>query len=392
MTNDIYKQIINEIDNHADRLWQLSTTLFNNPEIAFKEFKASKLLSETLHSFGYKIEDKIGGLDTAFRARIGENSDHIIAILAEYDALVGLGHACGHNLIASAAVGAGIGLVQIIPKVDGQVQVIGTPAEEGGGGKIILAKAGIFEDIDAAMMFHPASKNMVLRKSLASCRLKLEFYGKASHAAAAPEEGINALDALILTFNSINAMRSTLLPKDRIAGIILRGGEAANIIPAYTSAEFSVRALKAKRRDELVDRVIACAQAGAEAVGCKLVHEITPGYRDIIPNRVLGGLFQSHLEALGRVVVIPEPNERMGSTDMGDVSHLVPAIHPYLAIAPETIAGHTEEFKEYCLSEAGKAAMLDAAKAMAMTTYDLLSNPKLLNKAKEELTFELKSP
>jgi amidohydrolase len=392
MINGKYKQIINEIDNQSDALWQLSMFLFNNPEIAFKEFKASKLLSDTLLMHGYRVEQKIGGLDTAFRASLGKGDTPKISILAEYDALVGLGHACGHNLIASAAIGAGIGLVPIVSKIQGQVQIIGTPAEEGGGGKVILAEAGIFSDIDAALMFHPASKNMVTRKSLASCRLRLEFFGKASHAAAAPEEGINALDAMILSFNNINAIRSTLLPRDRIAGIIVHGGEAANIIPAYTSAEFSVRALKANRRDELVDRVIACAQAGAESVGCEMKYELTPGYMDIIPNRVLARIFQSHLEALGRVVVDPDANERMGSTDMGDVSHLVPAIHPYLAIAPENIAGHTEEFKEYSISDAGKKAMLDAAKAMAMTTYDLLREPDLLREAKEELAIELESP
>jgi amidohydrolase len=392
MINGKYKQIINEIDNQSDALWQLSMFLFNNPEIAFKEFKASKLLSDTLLMHGYRVEQKIGGLDTAFRASLGKGDTPKIAILAEYDALVGLGHACGHNLIASAAIGAGICLVPIVSKIQGQVQIIGTPAEEGGGGKVILAEAGIFSDIDAALMFHPASKNMVTRKSLASCRLRLEFFGKASHAAAAPEEGINALDAMILSFNNINAIRSTLLPRDRIAGIIVHGGEAANIIPAYTSAEFSVRALKANRRDELVDRVIACAQAGAESVGCEMKYELTPGYMDIIPNRVLARIFQSHLEALGRVVVDPDANERMGSTDMGDVSHLVPAIHPYLAIAPENIAGHTEEFKEYSISDAGKKAMLDAAKAMAMTTYDLLREPDLLREAKEELAIELESP
>ncbi|MFZ2098297.1 MAG: M20 family metallopeptidase [Anaerolineales bacterium] len=391
MFSELYKQIINEIDLRADELWELSTNLFNNPETAFKEYKSCKLLTETLRSSGYSIETGIGGLETAFRASLGEEARTKVAILAEYDALVGLGHACGHNLIAAAAVGAGIGLASIVPSLTGQVQVIGTPAEEGGGGKIILAEAGVFKDIDAAMMFHPASKNMVLRQSLASCRLKLEFYGKASHAAAAPEEGINALDALILTYNNVNVLRSTFIPQDRVAGIIVHGGEAANIIPAYTSAEFSIRALKATRRDELANRVIGCAQAGAEAVGCQLKYELTPGYMDIIPNRILGELFRANLETLGRVVVDPDQNERMGSTDMGDVSHLVPAIHPYLAIAPENIAGHTEEFKEYSNSEAGRAAMLDAAKAMAMTTVDLLSKPDLLTKAKEELAFELKS-
>ena len=229
MVTDTKKQIISEIDHQSEKLWEISTTLFNEPEIAFKEYKASYLLKESLKSAGYTIESGIGGLDTAFRATLGDNSNPRIAILAEYDALVGLGHACGHNLIAAAAIGAGIGLASLNPKLAGQIQVIGTPAEEGGGGKILLANAGVFNHVDAAMMFHPASKNLVLRRSLASSKLKLEFFGKASHAAAAPEEGINALDALILTYNNINAIRPTFGPKDRVAGIILNGGEAANI-------------------------------------------------------------------------------------------------------------------------------------------------------------------
>lgn len=385
MPGNFKKQILTEIDYQASKLWEISLELFNEPETAFKEYKACKLLTEVLEAAGYKIEIGLGGLETAFRATQGTDSSPRIAILAEYDALVGLGHACGHNLIAAAAVGAGIGLAAITHKLPGQIQVIGTPAEEGGGGKIILASAGVFNSIDAAMMFHPASKNMVLRRSLASSKLRLEFFGKAAHAAAAPEEGINALDALILTFNNIHALRATFSPKDRVAGIIVSGGEASNIIPAYTSADFSVRALSAKRRDDLIDKVVKCAEAGANAVGCQLKFTVTPGYKEIIPNRILASQFKSNLEQLGRIVADPDPNERMGSTDMGDVSHLVPAIHPYLAIAPENVAGHTVEFKEYCKSEAGKSAMLDAAKAMAMTVADLLTNPELLVRAREEL-------
>jgi amidohydrolase len=389
MLTEYRKQLITEIDIQSDKLWEISTALFNEPEIGLKEYKACNILTESLRSAGYIIETGIGGLDTAFRATLGDDSGPRIAILAEYDALVGLGHACGHNLIAGAAVGAGIGLASIITKFAGQIQVIGTPAEETDGGKVLLANAGIFKNVDAAMMFHPASKNMVLRRSLACSELKLEFFGKASHAAAAPEEGINALDALILTFNNINAMRPTFGPKDRVAGIITNGGEASNIIPAYTSADFSIRALSAKRRDVLVEKVIEWAQAGAQAVGCQLKYNVTPGYKEIIPNRVLAGLFKTNLELLGRVVIEPDLNERMGSTDMGDVSHIVPAIHPYLAIAPENVAGHTVEFREYCISAVGKAAMLDAAKALAMTAVDLLTYPDLLYKAREELVSTL---
>jgi amidohydrolase len=379
------KQIISEIDRQSEKLWDISTRLFNEPEVSLKEFKACQLLANTLRSIGFSVETGIGGLETAFRATIGNDASPIIAILAEYDALPGLGHACGHNLIAAAAVGAGIALATLKPSINGQIQVIGTPAEEGDGGKIILANAGVFNSIDAAMMFHPASKNMVLRQSLASSELRIEFQGKASHAAAAPEEGINALDALILTFNNINALRPTFGSKDRIAGIILDGGSASNIIPAHTSAEFTIRSLSAKRRDELVDLVIACAQAGAQTIGCQMIHKVIPGYKNIIPNKILASLFKTNLESLGRIVVDPNPDERMGSTDMGDISHLIPAIHPYLAIAPENVAGHTVEFRDYCISDTGKSAMLDAAKALALTALDLLTNPTLVLNAKEEL-------
>ena len=385
MVNGFKTQITSEIDGHAEDLWGISKALFHEPETAFKEYKACRILSEALEKAGYLVETGIGGLETAFRATIEEKTSPTIAILAEYDALVGLGHACGHNLIAAAAVGAGMALAALKPRIKGQIQVIGTPAEEGDGGKVILANAGVFNSIDAAMMFHPATKNMVLRPSLACSELKVEFFGKASHAAAAPEEGINALDALLLTFNNINALRQTFGPKDRVAGVILAGGEASNIIPAHTSAEFSVRSLTSIRRDELVKKIIVCAQAGAQAIGCRLEFKVTNGYKEIIPNKVLAGFFKSNLELLGRVIVDPDPNERMGSTDMGDISHLVPSIHPYLAIAPINVAGHTLEFREYCISESGKSAMLDAAKALAMTAVDLLTNPEALLKAKEEL-------
>ncbi len=385
MLSDYRQQLITSVDQHAEELWTISTALFNEPELAFKEFKASKILCEALEAGGYQVEKGIGDLETAFRATHGDAASPKIAILAEYDALPGLGHACGHNLIAASAVGAGLACAAVTPQPAGQIQVIGTPAEEGGGGKIKLAKAGIFTDIVAVMMFHPASKNMVLRTSLASCRLRLEFFGKAAHAAAAPEEGVNALDAMILTFNNINALRSSFGPSDRVAGIILNGGEAHNIVPAYTSADYSVRALSTNRRDELINKVVACAQAAAQAIGCRLECTITPGYREINPNKVLAGLFSDNLVRLGRDVVSPAPNERMGSTDMGDVSHLVPAIHPYLAMAPENIVGHTVEFREYCRSEAGKTAMLDAAKALALTACDLLSNPELVEQARQEL-------
>jgi amidohydrolase len=380
------KQIaIQQISGFQDNLWQISRTLHKNPEIAFHEFKAYDLLTTNLANLGYALEHKLAGLETAFRARLGADNQPIVAILAEYDALPVLGHACGHNLIAASAIGAAAGLAAVKDELPGQIQVIGTPAEEGGGGKILLAQAGVFNNISAAMMFHPANKNMTLRPSLASSRVTLEFIGKASHAAAAPEEGINALDALLLTFNNINALRGRLTARDRVAGIITHGGEVSNIIPHYTTAQFSIRSHTQARRDALVQEVLACAHAGAQAIGCQLKYEVSPGYADIIPNRVIAQLFDENLHVLGRSVVPPDPFERMGSTDMGDVSHLIPSIHAYLAIAPEEVAGHTDEFRAYSISAEGKAGMLDAAKALTMTTIDLLTNPSYLTQARQEL-------
>jgi amidohydrolase len=375
--------LIKFIDTSQDQFWEVSTFLFDNPEVAFHEEHACKYLTNNLREQGFDVELGVGGLNTAFRASIG-NSAPTIAILAEYDALPGLGHACGHNLIAASALAAGIALSRLTDRPPGQIQIIGTPAEEGGGGKIILAKAGIFEEVHAAMMFHPASKNLVNRGSLASAKLVLDYFGKASHAAAAPEDGVNALDALLLTFNNIHAIRQTLSPRDRIAGIITHGGEACNIIPAYTSAIFSIRSTTARRRDYLIQRVIACAQAGADAISCRLESKISPGYAEIIPNPVLAHLFAENLTVLGRTVSEPDSNERMGSTDMGDLSHLLPCIHPYLETVPLNVAGHTEAFRDLCLSEPARAAMLDAAKALAMTTLDLLANPDYLSQARDE--------
>jgi amidohydrolase len=383
---DLKQLVISHINSRQQDLWTIVTRLYENPEIAFQEYKSSALIRDFLQNEGFAVIPGVGGLDTSFIAEANvSQTQPTIAFLAEYDALPTIGHACGHNLIAAAAVGAGLGVIAALDQLPGRIVILGTPAEEGGGGKRILVEAGVFEEIDAAMMFHPASKNMVSRGSLASARLGIEFYGQTAHAAASPQEGINALDAMILTFNGINAIRQHLEIKDRIAGIITHGGDAANIIPGYTAAEFSVRGESEKRRAEVMEKALACARAAALATNCELKFEIQPGYSEIIPNPTLASLFKANLEFLGRTVSDPEPNERMGSTDMGNVSKVVPAIHPYLETVPETIAGHTVEFRETCMSESGQAAMLDAAKAMGMTAVDLFLNSQLLLNARQEL-------
>lgn len=383
---DMKQQVISRIEAREKELWEIATRLYENPEVAFQEHVSSALLRNFLREVGFDVTLGIGGLETAFKAVFKQGKQApTIAFLAEYDALPVIGHACGHNLIAAAAIGAGLGMMAVLDAAPGQIVIFGTPAEEGGGGKRIMVDAGVFEGIDAAMMFHPASKNMVSRGSLASARLDIEFFGQTAHAAASPQEGINALDAMILTFNSVNAIRQHLEIKDRIAGIITHGGDAANIIPGYTAAQFSVRGESEKRRDEVMEKVILCAQAAGIATGCEMKHESQPGYSEIIPNPTLASLFKANLETLGRSVSDPEPNERMGSTDMGNVSRVVPAIHPYLETVPITIAGHTVEFRETCMSQSGRQSLMDAAKAMAMTAVDLLIEPSLLKSARDEL-------
>jgi len=265
------------------------------------------------------------------------------------------------------------------------VVVIGAPAEEGGGGKVILVERGVFADVDAAMMVHPSTYTVVNRRSLASMRLNIEFTGKASHAAASPEDGINALEAVILTFNNVNALRLHLKSDARVHGIITHGGTAVNIIPDYAMAVFSVRAATQEYADEVLGRVVQCAEAAGVATGAQLKWVVKPGYAAMIPNALLGRLFADNWRAIGVEVRDTLPNERMGSTDFGNVSQVTPAVHPYIAIAPPDTAGHTIEFREASLSPAGDAGLINAAKAMAMTAIDLLSSPELVRAAKTEL-------
>jgi len=383
--SELKQRVIATIDALRDDLINISTTLHAHPEIAFQEFQAAALLCQTLEAHGFTVERGVGGLETAFRAATrGTGDGPTIAILAEYDALPELGHACGHNIIAASALGAGIAVRAALEQLPGRVLVIGTPAEEGGGGKLILLEQGVFADVDAAMMVHPASYTMTARPSLASNRLTIEFTGKAAHAAAAPEDGINALEAVLLTFNNVNALRLHLKPDARVHGIITHGGTAANIIPDYAAAEFSVRAAQQSYAQEVLQRVVQCAEAGGMATGAQLKYTIKPGYAEIIPNPTLSRLFTENWRAIGVEVHDPRPNERMGSTDMGNVSQALPALHPYIAIAPDGTGGHTLEFLAAAISPAGHEALLNAAKAMAMTTIDLLSSPELLQQVKQD--------
>ena len=383
--SDLKARVCEAIDRMEDRLRDVSTELFEHPELKFEEVRASKRLADELRADGFESELDVAGLKTAIRGVHPLSSDGpTVAILGEYDALPELGHACGHNLIAAAALGASLAVGSIKNELPGKLVFLGTPGEEGGGGKVTMISAGLFEGVDAAMMFHPSTHTVVDRGSLAITEVKIEFAGKPAHASGCPEKGINALDAIIQTFNGINALRQHIKDDARIHGIISNGGAKPNIVPEYASAEFYVRALEAGYRDELLEKVRRCAEGAALATGARLTFsEVGHAYKAMRPNRALGNSFVENMTVLGEPLNPPKDNA-LGSTDMGDVSQVVPSIHAYIQICEDDVAGHSREFTGASGSERGHRAMIVAAKAMAMTTVDLLTDPDLVKRAWDE--------
>ena len=377
------------IDALRPELEQVSRDIYANPEIAYEEHKAVGWLTELLKRHGFSVEVGVASTPTAFVATRRQGDGPAIAFLSEYDALRGLGHGCGHNLIATASVGAGIALADLLDRHPGKVLVIGTPAEEGGGGKIRLIRGGIFQEVDAAMMFHPDTRTQVLHWALAVTHMHFEFTGRAAHASGDPEKGINALDAFVMAYNGISVFRQQLREGARLHGFLKEGGTAPNIIPERTSGEFLVRARDTAYMEELVQKVKNIFQAAALATGCsvKLSFEEEP-YTDLRNNMVLARLFEENLRRVGVHSVEGAPWENAGSTDMGNVSHVVPALHPTLGIAPADVPGHSQQFLEASGSLRGYQAMVDAAKALAMTGADLLADPGLVEKARAEFRRE----
>jgi amidohydrolase len=370
------------------RLRSISREIFEHPEEKFEEVRASKLLADELRAAGFEVEVGTAGLDTAIRAvHPSAAPGPTVAILGEYDALPELGHACGHNLIAAGALGAALAVASVKRDVPGRLVFLGTPAEEGGGGKVVMIEAGAFRGVDAAMMFHPASFTAVDHGSLAITEVRLEFRGVAAHASASPEKGINALDAVIQTFNGINALRQHIRDGARIHGIITNGGAKPNIVPEYAAAEFYVRAAETAYRDELLGKLERCAKGAALAAGATFsMSEISPPYKAMRPNRALGAAFTRNLESLGWA--FDADDLPFGSTDMGDVSQAVPAIHAYVAICDRAIAFHSRGFAEASQSEQGHQGMLAAAKAMAMTAVDVLTSADLVRTMQREFRGE----
>jgi amidohydrolase len=375
-----------QVEQQRHELVDLSLRIHTNPELAFKEKKASDWLTSYLRGKGFQIEKGLGGLPTAFKAAYGTGKP-TIALLAEYDALPEVGHACGHNIIAASAVGAAVASRCIVDNRGGAVVVFGTPAEELFGGKISMLKAGVFDGVDVAMIVHPGVRNEADTEALVCIELEVQFFGKAVHAAAYPEQGINALEAMILAFNALNSLRQHIKDKARIHGIITHGGEAANVVPAYAAAIFMVRAADDTYLAELKQKVLNCFEGAALATGVRLEYKWSDTtYAPMKNNLVLAKLFAQNLESLGRKVEPFGPHFGFGSTDMGNVSQVIPAIHPSVAIVSPDVLLHSSEFALAAASESGQEGMLDAAKALAMTIADLLSEPRLLARIKDEFS------
>ncbi|MDQ0882260.1 M20 family metallopeptidase [Peribacillus sp. V2I11] len=378
------KSIQMAVDARDAQLRELALNIHAHPELSFHEYKAVKWLMEPLKKAGFSIEKGVANLETSFRATWeGDHGGPTIAILAEYDALAGLGHGCGHNIIGTSAIGAALALKDAHPDLPGKIVVLGTPAEEEGGGKILMVEDGIFDHVDVAMMCHPQKQSMVLRGGLACVDASFRFYGKASHASSAPEKGISALDAVINTFVAINSLRQFFKDDVRIHGIITKGGDATNVVPAYCEAEFLLRASTVEELNVVREKVYAAARHATKALGARI--EITEGliYAERNNNIALAALFKDNLEMLGEVVCDPPAKGGIGSSDIGNVGQVTATIHPYIKITDDAIT-HTPEFVQAAASERGMIGLNKAAKALAMTAYEVCMNPQLLQEIREE--------
>jgi len=370
------EQVIAAAKAVSPEIIRVVRTLYAEPEISLQENKAAVLLTGILAANGFDVESGLAGMETAFRGRSGSGRP-AIALIAEMDALPGLGHACGHNIIAAAATGAALMLRSLLPPDAAAVSIFGTPAEELGIGKIELIKAGCFAGIDFAMMVHPSSRRQVIKHYLGLAKIRFIFYGRPAHAAAYPEDGVNALDAVIQTFNAVNALRQQLRQDVRIHGIITEGGIAPNIIPAKASCYFYVRADDLQELERAKERVAACAAGAAVATGCRLETEADP--RVIAPMKILPSfyrLYSEQLALLGLEESASSPDRNKGSSDIGNLSQLLPTIHPHVPIGAG-INIHTERFAEATVSLQGEMAAVEGATALALTAIELVFSAEL---------------
>jgi amidohydrolase len=358
------------VDARRDDLVLLSHRVHEANEIRFEERRSSTMLADALAGAGFSVERGACGLETALVANAG-SGPLTIGVCAEYDALPGIGHACGHNVIASAAAGAGIALAAVADELGITVRVLGTPAEESGGGKILMLDGGAFDGVHAAMMVHPSPEERAHAQCLAVAHFRVAYHGKEAHASAYPERGVNAADALTVAQVAIGLLRQHFDAGNQVHGIVTRGGDAPNIVPAHAHARFYVRALDLESLDRLRARVDRCFQAGALATGTRLeMEEESPPYSQFTPDLEIGDLYRRNAEAIGRVFPALPP-KKGGSTDMANVSQRMPAIHPMIAIEAKGASNHQPEFAAACVTESADRAVRDGALAMARTVVDL---------------------
>ncbi len=371
--------ILERIDELEDELIAVSRSIHANPELAFEEHHAAGLLCDTLEQHGLQTDRGVYTLETAFETKLetrgnGPNA----AILAEYDALPGIGHACGHNLIATSALGATLGLQAVAAELPGTLTLLGTPAEEKGGGKELMARAGAFDEVSAAMMIHPAGVNLTSMPCICVAEVEVIYHGRSAHASAMPHRGLNALDGLLLAYQAISNLRQHIRDNERIHGIVTEGGQAPNIVPDRAVGNFYVRAADEKKLAALKPRVQACFEAGAKGSGCEVeVLWANVDYLDLNTNWPLANCFEKHGEAIGREFLAPDALGGAGSTDMGNISYRVPSIHPMLASAPPNVVIHHPDFAQWAGSEMGDAAALDGARIMALTAAEYLLSADL---------------
>lgn len=391
--SEIKQQCDHYLDEHLDELWEISKYIHANPELAYEEVKACKVQCDYLKKMGFEVVEGAGNVPTAFTAKTGSGKP-VIAIVSEYDALPELGHACGHNLISTSALGAAILAKHFLDeqKAEGTLYVIGTPAEESGGGKIKLLKAGVFEGVDAVIMQHPTSAPTRLAgECMSSMRLDIEFFGKSAHAGSHPENGINALSAANLYFSATGMLRQQFKGDMRLSGIIVDGGKGTGLIPDYAHVKGSISSFSLKDLRMNAEKVRQCAQGCAHALGCEVKVVIEEGYQGRVPNTILSEVCRKELEALHEPLLDGMPFD-YGGEDLGNVSRLIPICNPYVTIFPDyKISNHTAQFRELAISENGRHCLEIAAKAMGRTAIEFLVHPKILEAAKAELKERLKN-
>jgi len=380
------EQVLNAVNSVSDELVELSRRIQSHPETAYEEVQAAAWITDVLERHGFEVQRHLAGVETAFVARAsGKAAQPRVALVAEYDALAGVGHGCGHNLIAAGTVGAALGLKALIPQLDGALEVFGTPAEEctaEPGGKIRLLEAGAFDGVDACIMFHPWTATQLVAGDLAVAALDISFRGKAAHAAADPWRGANALDGVLLTYTNINALRQHVKSDVRIHGIITHGGDAANVVPDKASARFAVRSADKEYLERVVARVEDCARGAALATGTQVALERLITLENTLPNGVLADVVRANLEAAG--VEFEDGVFLPGSTDFGNLSQRVPAFWFMLKTHRAGITWHSRDVADEAVSDSAHSAMIQGAKVLAMSCVDLFLSPDLVRRAREE--------